>query len=577
MAKSCSSILVTWAAFVWATSIATGEEFQPLYDEAELRGPGNAKYERVGIEREPRRTHDAGGIKFVVVGDRIDIIADKDGEKPRQVRLTDGRKLRLLGTARHIALFAAENSDAKEADNSYLRAEILRCDLDTASWLAGWKFENTDGAPPDAIGAVLANDETVIALTYDKPSGIVVQSGPLRSATTTSYTVTCYRAREDAAKWSKTFMWQPGRFPDAMLSRESSRDIDPGIEPLSWVDDKFQGPSILVCAGGKQDLLCLAADDGEERWRITRLWEFERGFVGPSVFEHFVDRYGIDYTDVSLAEHADVKHESDREQQEKARKRLAEARKKLGDEFDGTIAAGPVFVPDDFSGHIFIAAARRRKEEGWQDLGGLAQCTVYELEADTGEVIAATALPRMVTGRPFMATRGALTWSCDRGCLVRLHHSEFDFSTGFVGPGSGAVNDALCRVAWYREYTMRVPACWFWTDPPDGVAAFDEEHLYRPAAAYIENKDKPVYCFVINVVDLETGIDHDLTLSIPYRGDFPMPENGYAAFGSHTHATQPHLLSIGGLSVDGNPLRVVMQRPGRNADEAALRFALPSK
>lgn len=580
MAKSCPAILVTWAAFVWATSITAGDEFQPLYDQAELRGPANAMSKRVGIEREPHHTHDAGGIKFVVAGDRIDI-GVKDGEEPRRVRSLDGRKLRLLGTARRIALFAAENTDENLASNPYLRAEILRCDLDTASWLPGWRFENTDDAPPAAIGpalgSVLANEESVIVLTYDKPSGIVVQSGPLRTAETTSYTVTCYRAREDAAKWSKTFVWQTGRSPDVMLNRETSRAIDPGIEPLSWVDDEFHGPSILVCAGGKQELRCLAAEDGEERWRIARLWEFERGFIGPSVFEHFVDRFGIDYTDVSLAADADVENESDREQQDKARKRLSEARKRFEDDFDGTIAAGPVFVPDKFWGHIFIAAAQRRREEGWQDLGGLAKCTVYELEADTGEVIAATALPRMVTGRPLMATRGALTWSCDRGCLVRLHHSEFDFSTGFFGPGAGAVNDALCRVAWYREYNMRIPACWFWADPPDGVAAFDKEHLYRPAAAYIEDKDKPVYCFVINVVDLQSGIDHDLTLTIPYRGDFPMPENGYADFGSHTRATQPHLISIDSISVDGNSLRVVMQRPDGKRTDAALKFELPTE
>src|SRR5215469_14897383 len=189
MAKSCSSVFVTWAAFVWAISIATSEEFQPLYDEAELRGPGNARYERVVVEREPRRTHDAGGIRFAVVGDRIDILADRNGEETRQVRSTDGRKLRLLGTARHIALFAAENSDDElKAGRYHLPAEIRRCDLDTASWLPAWKIENADDAPSDvvgpALGAVLANDETVVALTYDKPAGVVVPSGPLRSAKT---------------------------------------------------------------------------------------------------------------------------------------------------------------------------------------------------------------------------------------------------------------------------------------------------------------------------------------------------------------------------------------------------------
>src|SRR5579863_4068104 len=136
----------------------------------------------------------------------------------------------------------------------------------------------------------------------------------------------------------------------------------------------------------------------------------------------------------------------------------------------------------------------------------------------------------------------------------------------------GAANDCVCRLAWYREYTMRIPSCWFWADPPYGVAGCGDKFLYRPSAAYIEKKDKPVYCFVINAVDLETGLDHDLTLSVPYRGDFPMPKVGYAAMPEWMHAEQPHLLSIRRLSVDGDMLTIVMGHPGKDADDVSLEF-----
>jgi hypothetical protein len=32
-----------------------------------------------------------------------------------------------------------------------------------------------------------------------------------------------------------------------------------------------------------QDLVCLYTD-GHERWRQERVWEYERGFIGPGVF-----------------------------------------------------------------------------------------------------------------------------------------------------------------------------------------------------------------------------------------------------------------------------------------------------
>lgn len=554
-------------------SFAAADDFQPEYEKAELRGSQGAKYARVGIALKPRRTHDAGGLKFAVDGDAVEILPTAPEVKRKHVPSADGRKLRLLGTVGGIALFAAENTeDEINAGRHDLPAEIRRCDLDAGHWLPSWKIEDQnerqrDPTDPDDIdpvlGGVLTRYETVVVLTYDRPSGFA-RAVP-SNATTTSYTITCYDADKTRPRWAKTFPWVDKQFPPVMLARDFSRSRNSSIELLTWADDKAYEPPVLVCAGAKQDLLCLAGESGEVQWRIPKLWEFERGFIGPSVFEHYVDRFGIDYMDLRLAERPDAEDADEREQQERGRRLLSERRKKFEEEFDGSIAAGPVFATDDFSGHLFVAAARRRADGGWQDLGGLAQCVVYELEADSGEVIAATALPRMVDGSPYKAIPGALVWSCDRGCLVRLNHSRF-------GP-----EDAICRVGWYREYEMRFPACWFSADPPHGVAAFDDKHLYRAAATYIENKDETVYRFVINVVNLETGIDRDLTLAVPYHGEFPMPEHGYFASPGYTHAHQPHLLGISELAVEDGTLRIVMQRPGKNTDDAALRFKLPNE
>jgi hypothetical protein len=51
-----------------------------------------------------------------------------------------------------------------------------------------------------------------------------------------------------------------------------------------------------------------------------------------------------------------------------------------------------------------------------------------------------------------------------------------------------------------------------------------------------------------------------------------MPEHGYSAMPGYTHATQPHLLSISGLSVEDDVLRIVMERPDKQRDDAALKF-----
>ena len=64
---------------------------------------------------------------------------------------------------------------------------------------------------------------------------------------------------------------------------------DSAIRHLTWLDDR-----LLVCAEAMQPILCLNGDTGSEIWRLERLWEFQRGFIGPSVWSHFISRYGIE-------------------------------------------------------------------------------------------------------------------------------------------------------------------------------------------------------------------------------------------------------------------------------------------
>jgi len=429
---------------------------------------------------------------------------------------------------------------------------------------------------------VLANERGVAVVVCEKP--------PERGMKIDSYTVALFEPRATRAKWSQSFPWRGTGVPAMMTTAGAWRADDDAIVPLSWREGEWiegdSDPAIVVCAGWQEDIICLGAESGETRWHIPRIWEYERGFIGPSTFEHFVQRFGIQDFEVQLAGQSDVKDDPRlADEQQKARQLLADTQRKFDETYSGWITAGPIIPAGDGGGNIFIAAARRRGHG--QDIGDLAQATVYELEADSGEVIAASPLPRLVDGQPQHALPGAIVWGCQRGGLVRLHESGYNFDYGLFGPGAGWANDATCSVAWYREYGMRLPASWFSADPPIGVAAFDAQYYHRPAAAYIETKEQPIYRFVINRVNLETGLDHDLTLSIPYTGDFPMPKTGYAASNDTMHSTQPHLLWIGGLSVENNVLRITMKRPNDAPEEAqrawrvedtvdaAIEFRLP--
>jgi hypothetical protein len=110
---------------------------------------------------------------------------------------------------------------------------------------------------------------------------------------------------------------------------------------------------------------------------------------------------------------------------------------------------------------------------------------------------------------------------------------------------------------------MRSPTAWFIAAPPTDVAGFSKARLFRPSSAYIRNKEDEIYELQINVVDLRTGLDRDMTLSVPFKGSLPFPETGISSFNQgtlteHFYAHGPHVVGIDRLTVDGDRLKVVV-------------------
>lgn len=573
------------AAFVLPIAGVPAGDFEPDYAKAGLYGPDNRVYPRVSVTRNWREFHETSGLKIVIEGDTV-LISSTDRQEPHRVRSPDGRHLRWLDASSGIVFFVAENTKADlERERHFLYAEIRRLDLDTLSWLPSWVIDAGCGLPQQAadsrrvevLGTLVTKDDAVAVLTYtmtEEPqwsAEITAEDAEKMDAEyrewlkravysePSGYRVSRYEARADKPAWSKWFSVKCEDDLPAMRAAGVWGRNESDLQLLTWIET-WSRDAILVCAGEKEDLICVAAADGEERWRTTGLWEYERGYIGPSVFEYFVERFGLDTTTVWLAE--GESSSQDPQDGDRAKRILDKARSRFKRTYKGWTLAGPVLVPNEREDHIFVAAARRRKNNDGPGHEEPPQCTVYELESEEGDIVAATTLPRMVEGRLFKVLPDALIWLCERGSVVRLLHYENDFRRGFFGPGR-ASNDAICRVAWYREYPMQVPDCSFWVDPPTGVAAFGRDHLFRPDAAYVLTEDEKIYRFGINVVDLKTGLDYGLKLAIPFRGDF-----------EQTDASGPYLLAVNALAVEGNILRVVMERCEENVEKVALEFDL---
>jgi hypothetical protein len=188
--------LIYAALLAWPLSAAVGAEFEPRYEAAELHGQDDAAAALLRVDRHPRQVYEAAGFRFVVDGNVVELLSDK--EPPRRIASTDGRMLRLLGTTGTIALFAGENTKEELMGGAfYLRAEIRRLDFAAAEWLPNWRFDQPadqvrgDGHAVDTerlvFISVLANEQGVAAMVCEKPPG--------RGMKIDSYTVALFEPR----------------------------------------------------------------------------------------------------------------------------------------------------------------------------------------------------------------------------------------------------------------------------------------------------------------------------------------------------------------------------------------------
>ena len=138
----------------------------------------------------------------------------------------------------------------------------------------------------ESLVSILHGKHSVIMLTgtaNDTPCGDELAS----------YRVTCFARDKTEPLWSKTFPSR-GQRPTPGVFLWASRRPNYATSAIQHLASL--GERILVCAEDTQDVLCLERDTGKEAWRLERVWEYQRGFIGPSVWSHFLSRFGLETT-----------------------------------------------------------------------------------------------------------------------------------------------------------------------------------------------------------------------------------------------------------------------------------------
>lgn len=500
----------------------------------------------VRIERPWVEEHPVGSLVFRLNGGELLVKAKASGDVVERASADSESGWRWLGSDDDHAYLTEWRDQRPDGGDKTQPARIYRFSASTGK------------REPDAIVKIEAgetassNSQHFVqdALTGHDRLIVLTTTAPGRNPT--SYHVTAFRNDSTEPVWQHTSKFAgsrpgPGVF---MWGVSGPRYASSAIRGLSWLEDR-----IIVCAGPMEDILYLSKD-GKLLRRTEKVWEFERGFVGPSVWQHYMRRIGR------------TAFMDDGKVDEKAVKTFYER-------FRSAIIGGPI-VTRAYSSEtgftewrVFVAVSRG-------DARGLAgyvsDCVVYEID-DVGKVIAMVNVPRMIHGDQYAIDGGAVVWACDENGYSRFAHSKRPQGLG-MGPGGP---DCIARIDWYRDLDSASPATWLTTDKVRDPVAFTDSYAYRVrTGGFVEEADKRIYRFPLLRTELADGRSRDMMLIVPMSSPIGLPDVNYSsrqlADGSMTtHIMQPHLAGITQLQVIGDELCIVL---GLKNHSVGLYFSL---
>ena len=477
------------------------------------------------------KVQSSGNFALTSVEGTVSIRNKKTG-KESTVQHESGRKWVLAKVHKGIAYFSALRSD-DWAKNDVARIRCL--DLEKSAWRDELEFEFDPNLHSEIVETYVDDDYFIVV-------AVLMKKKNSSSNSPESFWVGCFEIGKAKTHWAESFAAEKTRSsPGVYLWSSSNPDYaDAGLRVFSRFDDR-----LLFCPEGKQPIRYLNINTGTELWACDRVWEFQRGFIGPSVWQHYIGRLRVD-EGFGVAEEDNPK--------------LVNAKKKFDENFECSIIGGPAIVRlakngDNSLGgqRIFVAVSKQPKTT----LGGyLGESIVYELN-DGGKVISTTNLPRLVNGSNFRVDETGVIWKCQGDQLVRLEASDDSVRIG-MGPGGF---DCQTSVPWVRTISGKCGRSNVWLSA--GTACRSTVMLKRFLVSVIEGgfikkKGDTVYQFPISVTDLQGGGQKDLLVKVPFSTPISAPLQNYKRTHDRYQTSGAYKLAITSFSLSDDRLQVVL-------------------
>ncbi len=253
--------------------------------------------------------------------------------------------------------------------------------------------------------------------------------------------------------------------------------------------------------------MCVSLADGKERWSIERIWEFDRDFIGPSVWSHEIRRFGRDELEEAWHRAGTKSINVTPEDKAKVDAQLPGVQAEWRSEFEHAhvswITGGPWVVHNSTkremqSNESMLVAVAIAPHHSF--VANLARIRLYEVD-ESGKVIALCDLPRIIGPDQAQSVDGLLAFACDPIGLGAVRPSAF----GSLGESIMGGSDCLMSLAWYREPDQNRVEAWLqgqWIPR----TAFGHDFVLRPLdGGVIIKPDDMIMTSVIERSSLSDG------------------------------------------------------------------------
>ena len=407
-------------------------------------------------------------------------------------------------------------------------------------------------SPPFAMPAETAKDESIAALVVE--GGMVFAAALAPEARSDFYErglryarIVAWNESGGQPLWSKKIEYRGVASPGAALLSPGGPDYaTTGLRLIS-----AGGAAVFACTGPHDAITAFEQKTGKELWTQAEIWEYRRGFIGPSVWSHFIGRFGRedrpdssskvdssksdrelkdeaeDAVRIELKLRTDEPKKENRDFTNRVERKLAALKAESKKEKAALanrcrIIGGPVFAGKEDAARIFVAVSEAEGPWG----GYLATCRMLELSAATGEPVAIIHLPRSVAGTDLKVIDDGVLWRCQGGALARIRAGT---EAPVVTMGGGG-SDGLGQLVWYREI---VPGDvgekpWLQTGAYGDPWIFSESSIIRlPAGGFISKSGDTTMHFPVEKLDLVSGKSVRGLLSLGISPALELPESNY--------------------------------------------------